>query len=267
MGSDAKIGFAKDALAGERFARPALPIPLVLGFGEVDGISYCQSEMIEGVRSDALTLPQARVLAPATAVALSEIWRTPVPQGLLGYWYISGGEVIGEGRTPVENLRAGLMGNDSRSEIVQRDPTSWRALTKIDNRLQELLGTIGDVKPRLVHGDFGLGNLMVRDRGVSGVIDWSGSTVGDPAYDLAWFRFWENRSWPNSDFSLRVEACLPKEFTDSPQWSERVEAAVLSVATAAVLWHASESRTRVMRESAVRGLQFAGGRELATPGF
>jgi hypothetical protein len=38
----------------------------------------------------------------------------------------------------------------------------------------------------LVHGDFRLGNLMVASDGVSGVLDWELTHVGDPVEDLGW---------------------------------------------------------------------------------
>jgi aminoglycoside phosphotransferase (APT) family kinase protein len=40
--------------------------------------------------------------------------------------------------------------------------------------------------PRLVHGDFRLGNLMVRPDGITAVLDWELAHLGDPAEDLGW---------------------------------------------------------------------------------
>jgi len=41
--------------------------------------------------------------------------------------------------------------------------------------------------PRLVHGDFRNGNIMVRpDEGVVAVLDWEGAHIGDPMRDLGW---------------------------------------------------------------------------------
>lgn len=37
----------------------------------------------------------------------------------------------------------------------------------------------------VIHGDFGTGNILVHDDRASGVIDFSGCGIGDPAYDLA----------------------------------------------------------------------------------
>jgi aminoglycoside phosphotransferase (APT) family kinase protein len=38
----------------------------------------------------------------------------------------------------------------------------------------------------LVHGDFRIGNLMVGERGVTGVLDWELAHLGDPIEDLGW---------------------------------------------------------------------------------
>ena len=40
--------------------------------------------------------------------------------------------------------------------------------------------------PRLVHGDFRNGNLMIGPEGVSAVLDWELAHVGDPMADLGW---------------------------------------------------------------------------------
>ena len=41
-------------------------------------------------------------------------------------------------------------------------------------------------RPRLVHGDFRLGNLMVEDGRLAGVLDWELAHWGDPHEDIAW---------------------------------------------------------------------------------
>src|SRR4029077_7368683 len=41
-------------------------------------------------------------------------------------------------------------------------------------------------EPRLVHGDFRLGNFIVDDAGLAAVIDWELAHLGDPAEDIGW---------------------------------------------------------------------------------
>ena len=42
------------------------------------------------------------------------------------------------------------------------------------------------VEPRVVHGDFRLGNLMVGPDGLAAVLDWELAHLGDPMEDLGW---------------------------------------------------------------------------------
>jgi aminoglycoside phosphotransferase (APT) family kinase protein len=48
------------------------------------------------------------------------------------------------------------------------------------------------VAPRLVHGDFRLGNFIVGADGLGAVIDWELAHLGDPAEDIGWLCI---RSW------------------------------------------------------------------------
>jgi aminoglycoside phosphotransferase (APT) family kinase protein len=47
-------------------------------------------------------------------------------------------------------------------------------------------------QPRLVHGDFRLGNFIVDTNGLAAVIDWELAHLGDPAEDIGWLCI---RSW------------------------------------------------------------------------
>ncbi|MCW2985347.1 MAG: phosphotransferase family protein [Conexibacter sp.] len=42
------------------------------------------------------------------------------------------------------------------------------------------------VEPRLVHGDYRIGNCLVDDRRITGVLDWELSFLGDPRFDLGY---------------------------------------------------------------------------------
>jgi aminoglycoside phosphotransferase (APT) family kinase protein len=42
------------------------------------------------------------------------------------------------------------------------------------------------VTPRIVHGDFRLGNMIVGPNGLRAVIDWELAHLGDPMEDLGW---------------------------------------------------------------------------------
>ncbi|HEY6654427.1 MAG TPA: phosphotransferase family protein [Solirubrobacterales bacterium] len=56
-------------------------------------------------------------------------------------------------------------------------------------------------EPRLVHGDFRLGNFIVDERGLAAVIDWELAHLGDPAEDIGWLCI---RSWRFGNDDLPV---------------------------------------------------------------
>jgi aminoglycoside phosphotransferase (APT) family kinase protein len=57
------------------------------------------------------------------------------------------------------------------------------------------------VEPRLVHGDFRLGNFIVDEHGLAAVIDWELAHLGDPAEDIGWLCI---RSWRFGNDDLPV---------------------------------------------------------------
>ena len=49
---------------------------------------------------------------------------------------------------------------------------------------------LSDTAPRvLVHGDYGLNNILVKNSQVTAVLDWEFAHIGNPAYDLAYFYY------------------------------------------------------------------------------
>ena len=63
----------------------------------------------------------------------------------------------------------------------QPDPL-WDEVIRIVPALAARL--IGNA-PTLIHGDFWFGNTLWRDGRLSGVVDWAGARIGDPATDVA----------------------------------------------------------------------------------
>src|SRR6185437_3559387 len=51
-------------------------------------------------------------------------------------------------------------------------------------------------QPRLVHGDFRMGNLIVDENGLAAVLDWELVHIGEIYEDLAWFCI---RAWRFGD--------------------------------------------------------------------
>ena len=105
--------------------------------------------------------------------------------------------------------------------IVEQRAARWRAL--LDRAGQPLPALEVAVRwlethappvrePRLVHGDFRLGNLLVGPDGLRAVLDWELASLGDPMEDLGWLctRAWR---WGNdgspSAASAPASSCSP----------------------------------------------------------
>jgi hygromycin-B 4-O-kinase len=263
---DAHIGFGKDAIAGDRFASSRLPVPEVIGHGRVGDITYCESRKVAGIPSDRLSLAEAHALAPAVARTLAAIWSTPPPVNSPGGWHVEGSDIVSGGENWRDVLGAAATSDWESGSISQvgRDAQSLRALKQVNTALLRLVDRIPDVEPRLVHGDFGFDNLMAGSKTVTGVIDWALSVIGDPAHDVAWLRFWELQMYGrNGRFSSLVEAQLPREFTASPGWNDRVDAAALAIAMNVTAWLAGAGRLEEMMATARRGASLATGLEVA----
>jgi aminoglycoside phosphotransferase (APT) family kinase protein len=64
------------------------------------------------------------------------------------------------------------------------------------------------VEPGLVHGDLRLGNLLVDEAGLVGVLDWELVHAGDPAEDLGWLCV---RSWRFGNDDRPAAGCGTRE--------------------------------------------------------
>ncbi len=80
----------------------------------------------------------------------------------------------------------------------QLDASRSREVAGIDELFARLAGDVpGSGAPAIVHGDFKLGNTLMRDGRVAAVLDWEMSTLGDPLTDLALFVLYAD--FPNLD--------------------------------------------------------------------
>ena len=95
----------------------------------------------------------------------------------------------------VDHEAVGLTGFGRPEGYVARQVARWKAqlassrsrpLPGIDELVTRLEATVpGRSDATIVHGDYRLDNLLVRDDRVVAVLDWEMSTLGDPLADLA----------------------------------------------------------------------------------
>ena len=89
-----------------------------------------------------------------------------------------------------ETATMDLPQSDGLSQIAQYEEI-YRSIDRprpiIELAFQYLKKTVPAPSPNvLVHGDFRLGNLMVDQTGLAGVLDWELAHIGDPREDIGW---------------------------------------------------------------------------------
>jgi aminoglycoside phosphotransferase (APT) family kinase protein len=73
------------------------------------------------------------------------------------------------------------------ADLGQRYRESGAAIPVFDYALRWLEDHLpAPGEPRLLHGDFRMGNLMIDGNGIAAILDWELAHIGDPAQDLAY---------------------------------------------------------------------------------
>ena len=172
---------------------------------------------------EAIPLPaEAKVLRAASGqgLAVPKVWHVLSAEDKLGEGFVMGrisGETIprkivrdldeASGRRLVRQLGETLAGIhtldvDRLPQLPLSDATAQLEAFEADMRrpglqprpvfelaLKWLKARVPQpVEPRLVHGDFRLGNVIVGEEGLRALLDWEMAHLGDPAEDLAWIQ-------------------------------------------------------------------------------
>jgi aminoglycoside phosphotransferase (APT) family kinase protein len=184
--------------------------------GSVSLVPICEEfALIDRAREAGVPVPEPIALEPAggrfgsAGMLMSFVEGTSVPPRILRKPEFDGArdELMGQLADALARIHsidpAELAG-------ILPDPGSDPALVQIDE-WERQLDEIGEplpavelglrwlranapepAEPRLVHGDFRLGNFIVDERGLAAVIDWELAHLGDPAEDIGWLCI---RSW------------------------------------------------------------------------
>jgi len=123
----------------------------------------------------ALTMFDGAPLAPS---GQPTAWTEQLADALLAIHAIPLARLAGiePDRTPRERLARRLA-----DPPPEPDPL-WDQIVAV---LPALLDRVIGNPPTLIHGDFWFGNTVWRDGELSGVVDWGGARIGDPATDVA----------------------------------------------------------------------------------
>lgn len=143
-------------------------LPLFMGYPLIPGEPLLR-EKFAALKHDEATLNQithdlARFLRTLHGIPPAELGLTPAAESALAEWTRIGQDIR-------EKLFP-LMRSDARETVARNFD---RALNDAD------LWGYGE---RLIHGDFGTGNILYRDGRISGIIDFGFCGPGDPAQDL-----------------------------------------------------------------------------------
>ena len=112
------------------------------------------------------------------------------------------GEAVGPYITPAARLLADLHRLDPSAEVKQVVPHVTLAsavanlaaishqieqpdLAGYINRVMQRMYDVVEQPPVLLHGDFHFLNILVDEEGISGLVDWEFTAIGDPRWDVA----------------------------------------------------------------------------------
>jgi hygromycin-B 4-O-kinase len=179
-------GFQKDAFAYRRFARANLPIPEIIRIGQIEDHFYCISENVPGLTLQDLRPHDLPPLLGSTAKILDAIADSDL------------GDMTGFGPFNARGVGSYESWRDFMTSVADPDRHAWAALDSLVDmnlinglleRLEHLALDCPETR-KLVHGDFGSNNVLTDGRRITGVIDWSEASIGDPLYDIANIFFW-----------------------------------------------------------------------------
>ncbi len=183
--------FRADQLAST-FATTDLPIPRVLGIGQLGERWWCVSERMPGRHLDELDASGVELVLPSLAAMLRTMQAVSA-EGTHGY---GGWDEMGNGRFASFAEQLLDVAHDKPDErgggwSIRLRPHS-HAQSVFDagmTELRRLAAFVPDVR-QLIHQDTINFNVTVFDDRVSGIFDWGCVMWGDALYDLAWLRFW-----------------------------------------------------------------------------
>jgi len=189
------LGFKKDQYAYLNFSRYDLAIPKILQIGKIDSeYRYCISERAEGLTLNAMTAEAVAELSEPIFDSLDKIHAIDISNySGYGKWDADAVGVASSWNEYLLTVNKYIEATSDKPGLFETsflDEGLWRHLY---SRMVKLLEYCPKEK-FLIHGDYGFGNILVKDRVITGIIDWESSMYGDYLFDIAWLGFWSKRS-------------------------------------------------------------------------
>jgi aminoglycoside phosphotransferase (APT) family kinase protein len=102
-----------------------------------------------------------------------------------------------------------------RADLLNPHPAIEWAFRWLDRQIDALREP--GRKTCLVHGDFRIGNILYDEDGLTSILDWEGTHIGEPEDDLSWFCTWV---WRFGQARKEAGGIVPRE-----EWIRAYEAA------------------------------------------
>ncbi len=188
--SDKEV-YKKDMYANKYFSLNGIPVPEVLEIGEMgNGYNFAISKKLPGETLNRLPAGEIAAVTPELVGILDSIHATDVSNTKdYGQWDSEG---MGKQNSWKETLLEVDQYVQSSSDTPSLFDTSFvekDVWNKIYKRFTELINYCPENR-YLVHADYGGDNILVKDKKITGVLDWGVSMYGDFLYDIAWLDFW-----------------------------------------------------------------------------
>lgn len=234
LSPETDYGFQKDAYAATHFANgDYLPIPAVQAVGQTeDGGYYAISDRYPGRDIHSLRSDEKPSIE-AVADLLDNLRIAPVAGNNYGWWRGETGDGDQTSWQQTLEVFRDLPKAPHLAHMRSRDPAFFQ---RLDATIGNLLAYCPEER-QLVHGDLA-GNILIEDREVSAVIDWSHSMYGDSLYDLAHLA----ADHPDQNYLERLEALYTKEGSLPQNFRQRVTCYMLLRKASDISWAATANR-------------------------
>jgi len=171
------IDFDKDKYCSEHFSSKLVPIPKIIRMGKANnGLYYCVSEKCKGIIIDDFEDKYVFRIIPQVLNLAYELRQVRISTEA------KYGNFDGEGKAKFDTWKSYL------TNILAVDGFTRILYAKVF----KLVKYCPEDK-FLIHGDFGLNNILSDEGKITGIIDWGDAKYGDFLYDTAWISFWSSK--------------------------------------------------------------------------
>lgn len=181
--------FEKDRFAGDFFGSSHIPVPRIIALGEFGkDIYYAISKKIEGNLFFSFKGEKFEKLLPNFITTLDAIHNTNIEKySGYGDWNAKGVAYFSSWKTFLESIQDNNYFN--WKQVFATTPFTKDTFELLFKKHQSLLEFCPEDR-NLIHGDYGVNNILAKEDKITGVLDWGLSMYGDPLYDVAWIDFW-----------------------------------------------------------------------------